>query len=415
MRFLYTLFILLYEWAANIYGLFNQKARQWALGRKGLTAKIVRENKEQQEYIWFHCASLGEFEMGKPVMEAILSKYPRYKLLLTFFSPSGYEHRKNYKPAYRVYYLPSDTTRNARLFINTFHPVLAVFIKYEFWYNYFRELKRNKIPLILISAVFRNDQPFFRWYGAWFRKQLNLIDHIYTQDDKSASFLKKIQYRNYTIAGDTRFDRVMETAEKAEDIELIDNFAGRAKLIVAGSTWPADEEIILPALNNLPDNIKLVIAPHQVDENHISRIMEMIKEPVARYTKVDPNQIGSYRVLVIDTIGILSRAYKYAWIAYVGGAFGTGLHNILEPAAFGVPVVFGPDHRKFHEAGKLISEGGAFSIKNHSEFLKIVNGFLDNPERYSQTCTDVRKFMQDHRGATNIIMKNLEKYFSDQQ
>ncbi|MBU2649830.1 MAG: 3-deoxy-D-manno-octulosonic acid transferase [Bacteroidetes bacterium] len=415
MRFLYTLFILLYQWAAKIYGLFNIKARQWAFGRKGLTARIVRENEEQQEYIWFHCASLGEFEMGRPVMEAILNKYPRYKLLLTFFSPSGYEHRKNYKPAHRVYYLPSDTPQNARTFINTFQPVLAVFIKYEFWYNYFRELKRHNIPLILISAVFRNDQPFFRWYGAWFRKQLNLIDHIYTQDDASANFLEKINYKNFTIAGDTRFDRVMETAEKAEDIDLIRHFAGEAKLIVAGSTWPADEEIILPAMNTLPENIKLVIAPHQVDENHISRIVEMIKEPVARYTKVDPNQIGSYRVLVIDTIGILSRTYKYAWIAYVGGAFGSGLHNILEPAAFGVPVVFGPDHQKFHEAGKLVSKGGAFSIKNHKEFLKIVNGFLDNPEYYSQTCTDVRNFMREHRGASRIIMKDLEKFLADQE
>lgn len=409
MQPLYNFFILAYGWAASVAAPFNSKAKKWRNGRKGLLKQILATVAGNSNIIWFHCASLGEFEQGRPVMEALKSSHPGYKILITFFSPSGYEIRKNYPLANYVFYLPADTPGNAKAFVRNIKPVIAIFVKYEFWFNYFRELKKNGTPLFLISASFRPGQRFFRWYGSWFRKRLHLIDKIFVQEKSSLELLHKAGYRNTILSGDTRFDRVMDTAEKAEDIETVKDFTAGRKVLIAGSTWPKDEELIISWIKNAPEEIKIIIAPHQTDHGHVQQIVNKIDEPVVLFRDIDAGNKQPARIMVVNTIGILSRIYKYAHIAYVGGAFGIGLHNILEPAAFGIPVVFGPDHSKFWEAGSLAEAGGGFSISGQDGFNAILDELFENPEKYNQACKATRKFMAANRGATDIINLELDK------
>ncbi len=409
MQALYNLFIHLYGWAAAIAACFDSKARSWHRGRKDLVKRIIYETRETENIIWVHCASLGEFEQGKPIIEYIKKEYPKYKILITFFSPSGYEIRKNYPLADFVYYLPADKPGNAKAIVRSLNPALAIFVKYEFWFNYFQELNNNDIPLILISASFRPEQRFFKCYGGWFRKKLNLVNKIFVQEKESLDLLENIYYNRASVSGDTRFDRVMDTAEKAEEIELVKRFVNGKKTLIAGSTWPKDEELLTSWIKSTDKDKKIIIAPHQVNDSHIAQILKNLDEPAVLYTQADHSKLITNRIMVIDTIGILSRIYKYAYVAYVGGAFGTGLHNILEPAAFGIPVVFGPDHKKFREAGKLIDAGGGFSISSKTELNNILKKLFDDKSYYHNTCEVTSQFMKNNRGATALIAREIDK------
>ncbi len=328
-----------------------------------------------------HCASLGEFEQGRPVIEAIKKEMPDFKIILTFFSPSGYEIRKNYQNADIVCYLPADTPGNAEKFVNSIKPELVIFVKYEFWYNYISVLSRKAIPLFLISAIFRKEQHFFKWYGSFFRDMLKKFRMIYVQDQNSLDLLRGIGLKNVVQAGDTRFDRVMEIAGTAEIIPQLESFRGNERLFLAGSSWKKDEEIIAEYINKYPDRMKWVFAPHEIGSENIERLEKLFRVKCIRFSEFT-DESRDARVLIIDNIGMLSSAYRYAYIAAVGGGFGKGIHNILEPACWGIPVLFGPNHQKFREALELISLGGAKSFKNYNDFESILDGLLSDEKFY---------------------------------
>lgn len=362
------------------------------------------------DVIWVHCASLGEFEQGRPLIEAIRKKNPSYKIVLSFYSPSGYEVRKNYKEADVVCYLPSDTRANAKRFISTVNPRMVFFVKYEYWYNYFRELKEVGTPLYLVSAIFRKDQIFFKWYGGWFRKILNNVKCFYIQDEKSAALLDGIGIKAYIVAGDTRFDRVAAIAAAANPIPVVENFATGAKVLVAGSTWPADEQIIASYINNSAKDVKLIIAPHMVDESHIQQLERRFTLPVCHYTKVKGEIGADVRVLIIDTIGLLSAIYRYGSVAYLGGGFGKGIHNTLEAATYGMPVIFGPRHLKFKEAIDLKEKGAGFSINDSVEFGNLMERLWDdeNKDYLKKSGEAALEYVQSMCGATEEILKLID-------
>ncbi|MBA4323464.1 MAG: 3-deoxy-D-manno-octulosonic acid transferase, partial [Odoribacter sp.] len=337
----------------------NHKASLWVAGRRDWSSKLKANIGSSENTIWFHCASLGEFEQGRPVMEMLKEKAPGTKIVLSFFSPSGYEIRKNYRVADFVCYLPADTPGNASEFISIIKPSLAIFVKYEFWNNYITELSKRNIPLYLVSGIFRADQHFFRWYGGFFRKILKKFAHIFVQDTRSADLLKGIGIEDITVAGDTRFDRVNQIAATASGLPVIEKFRGEEKLFLAGSSWKPDEEIIAGVINLNPGMMKWVLAPHEIGKSNIDRLVKLFHTEVVRYSEFK-DESAEARVLIIDNIGTLSSAYRYADIAAVGGGFGKGIHNILEPACWGTPVLFGPNYNGFKEAADLISSGGAF-------------------------------------------------------
>ena len=371
MKTLYTIIIGLYSILINIYSPFNIKARQWVTGRRRWRKKVAGF-KTNNHVIWVHCASLGEFEQGRPLIEKIRAEKQGWQIVLTFFSPSGYEVRKNYSNADLIMYLPSDTRLNAHDFIKAIHPDVAVFIKYEFWYNYLSVLKKKKIPTYLVSAIFRPDQLFFRWYGGFYRRMLPMFRHIFVQNDESLELLKSIGYTDCSVTGDTRFDRVSQIASKARDLPLIEQFRGEEKLFVAGSSWDHDEDIIIRYINEHPGKMKWLFAPHEIDEPHLNRIERKLQVPFTRYSIFNQEE-DDIMVLIIDNIGMLSSVYRYGSIAAIGGGFGKGIHNILEPACWGIPVLFGPNHQKFQEALELLSLKGAFTFNNYEEFSGIVD------------------------------------------
>lgn len=402
--------------------MLNAKAKLMIVGRRNLFENLKHQLKNSDlptpnsKLIWFHCASLGEFEQGRPLMEKLKLQQPDVKILLTFFSPSGYEIRKNYSGADFIFYLPMDTPSNAKKFIEIVNPQKVFFVKYEFWFNYLAELKNKNIPTYLVSGIFREDHHFFKSTGAWFRKQLNSFTHFFLQDEKSLELLNSIGYKNTTLCGDTRFDRVFEVSKNVNEVDLVKLFVGISKTIIVGSSWLEDERIISKFQTRLPDgqvsNFKLIIAPHEIDEKHLASIeaefIPLLRGAglCLRYSKANEKNISQAQILIIDNIGMLSSLYQYGTIAFIGGGFGKGIHNILEAATFGLPIIFGPNYQKFTEAKELIKLGGAFSINDIFEFEKTM--LLLNDEQVLKTASQIsRMYVQGRIGATDKILSKI--------
>ena len=413
MRTLYDFILYLYHSLIGLSAfLGNPKAKLWIQGRKNWEEKIATVlSNAGKKRIWFHCASVGEFEQGRSLIEKIKVNDPSVFIVLSFFSPSGYELRKNFQAADLVCYLPLDTKTNANKFISLIAPTYIVFIKYEFWFHYFSEAKQNKIPLYIVSGIFRPSQIFFKWYGSFYRNILKNVTHFFVQDGNSAKLLSGIKLNNVTITGDTRFDRVYSITLEKNQIPLLEKFKEDKNLFIAGSTWLEDEKIFLPSLDLLKlNNYKFVIAPHEVNEK---RIKEVIIN-VSKY--FSPSEITCYssysnpvnaKVLIIDNIGILSSAYRYGNIAWIGGGFGKGIHNILEAAVFGMPVIFGPDYKKFNEAAELISLGGAFTVRNSSQLTNVLEELVNNKQKLYECFHISSDYVKSKVGATEKIISKL--------
>jgi 3-deoxy-D-manno-octulosonic-acid transferase len=406
MRFIYSIAIYMYVFSIHVAALFNTKAKQWVDGRKDIFRKLKAQLQgTTNPIIWFHCASLGEFEQGRPVMEQLKKDHPDIKILLTFFSPSGYEVRKNYSGADFVFYLPSDTPEHAKKFISIVKPVAVFFVKYEFWFNYLNVLKNNAIPVYLISGIFRNEHYFFKRYAFWFRKQLGAFNHFYLQDEHSRRLLLTIGYKNTTVAGDTRFDRVFEIAAHAKRIPLIEVFKQQSPIFIAGSTWDPDEEL-LAGLNFAKEGFNLVVAPHELSDVRMESIVSKFRNAL-RYSQAKEETLRSADVLIIDNIGMLSSIYHYGTVAFIGGGFGKGIHNILEAAAFGLPVIFGPNYKKFEEAKELVHLRGAFVINNSNELHSILQLLTHSPAGLLAEAT-AKRYIQHHVGATKTILGDIK-------
>lgn len=410
MRLFYDVSIRFYNLALKLAAIFSKKARLWGEGRKNWPTRLKKELEtiRGKKLIWMHCASLGEFEQGRPLIEWLKEKRPDCKILLTFFSPSGYEIRKNYALTDVVFYLPLDTAVNARRFLQIAEPELAIFVKYEFWFHYLRQLEERQISHVLISAIFRKEQIFFKTYGGFFRSMLAGFDRLFVQDEASKALLKGIQTKEVYVAGDTRIDRVLAIAKQNRRFPLLDAFAGRRPLLIVGSSWPPDEAILVPFINQyLPEDWKVIIAPHQIKESGIKALEDSLAAPSIRYSQAEAQDLTSRRVLIIDNIGMLSALYAYGRLAYIGGGFGAGIHNTLEPIAFGLPVIFGPKYKKFMEAVELVQKGGAFSIENQQE-LSLVFENLRQEEAYARARSAARSYVERNQGATERIGRFLE-------
>ena len=440
MRLFYNTGIYLLDAGLHAAGMFNDKARLWCRGRRRIFSRMAEavagrsgadgcpdtlsvcgaEAKERTrtgdgsdhctagtDLIWFHCASLGEFEQGRPVIEAFRAAHPGWKILLTFFSPSGYEVRKNYAGADYIFYLPADTPRNARRFVSIFRPKIAVFVKYEFWANYLFALQRSGARAYLISGIFRPGQSFFKPWGGLFRRVLGTFNRLFVQNEESLKLLQGIGAVNAEVAGDTRFDRVYAIAQGAKALPEVERFAEGAEVFVAGSTWPPDEQLLLALINANPD-VKFILAPHEVDPARIERMIAQIDRPCLRYTQLTPqSDLAGGGVLFIDTIGILSSVYRYGKWGYIGGGFGVGIHNTLEAATFGLPLAFGPNYEKFQEARDLIGVGGARSISDYAQladWFGILRGDAAEYQRSSSACAE---YVRSHKGATGQIIAGI--------
>lgn len=401
MKTIYTILIAFYGLMAAIASLFSVKARRWVRGRRGWRNRLRLFRKGEDKVVWLHCASLGEFEQGRPLIERIRSKRTGWKVVVTFFSPSGYEVRKDYKGADVVMYLPSDVPGNVRYFLGKVEPDLVLIVKYEFWYNYLSALKKRGIPTYLVSGIFRPGQYFFRWYGGFARRMLSVFTRIFVQNEQSGLLLSSIGYNRCTVTGDTRFDRVSQIAAAARDLPVIEQFRSGENLFVAGSSWEEDEDIIIRFINGNPGAMRWVIAPHEPDEAHLRRIESKVTAGTVRYSLFDGGSTDS-RVMIIDNIGILSSAYRYASMAAVGGGFGRGIHNILEPACWGIPVLFGPNHDKFREAHQLIERGGARSFNNYDTFAAIVEKYLSDKTAIQAAGEACSAYIAENEGATEM-------------
>ncbi len=408
MNALYTLSIQLYSLLIRLVAPFNLKARQISEGRKRTFPELSKKIAHDKPIAWVHCASLGEFEQGRPVIEAIRKNYPDYRILLTFFSPSGYEIRKNYELADYICYLPADTKNNARKFIELVNPEIVFFVKYEFWHHYINELKQKNIPLFLISAIFREQQQFFRHtpWGKWYRQMLFGFAHFFVQDDQSVQLLKQIGITNVTRAGDTRFDRVAEIARSGKQIPLVEKFKGDKLLVVAGSTWKPDEEILARFIHSHPET-KFVIAPHETKRANIDRLINLLKTTTTCYTSATDDSVSNSQVLIVDTIGVLSTIYRYADLSYIGGGFGVGIHNTLEAAIFGMPVVFGPNYLKFNEATTMVKLGIAHPVSDADSLESILQELLSNNDKRSKIAFECNKFTDQNLGATQTILNKV--------
>ncbi|NTW33084.1 MAG: 3-deoxy-D-manno-octulosonic acid transferase, partial [Bacteroidetes bacterium] len=368
-----------------------------------------KKNISGDKIAWFHCSSLGEFEQGRPLMEGFRKQHPQYKILLTFFSPSGYEVRKNFDGADYIFYLPIDTPANANRFLDLIKPKIVFFIKYEFWFNYMKNLNKRGIPLFFIAVNFRKTQHFFKWYGSWFRKQLKNITHIFVQNEESLELLNKIGFKEATISGDTRFDRVFTITGCLKTFPLIQTFCNGSDIFIAGSSWPPDEDLIVALINSQTTKYKFIIAPHLVDKPHIASLVDKIKGHIVKYSNADEDNVKYAQVLILDSIGILSHVYQYGKIAYIGGGFSSSIHNILEAATFGMPVIFGPKYKKFIEAIELIKIGGAFSICNEKEFVDCISKLINNPDLLKKTGQIAQEYVKDNIGATEKILEHIKK------
>ena len=410
MNLIYQLGVQLYKLAAWLVSPFNSKAHLGCQEQQIIFPYLQEKISDEKPIIWVHCASLGEFEQGRPLIEHIKKQYPAYQILLTFFSPSGYEIRKNYEQADYVCYLPVDTLSNVRKFLDLVNPEKVFFIKYEFWKNYMTELGKRNIPLYLVSAIFRPEQLFFQkgFRAKWYRSFLQGVKHFFVQNQQSADLLDRIGLSNYTITGDTRFDRVAEIAANRKDLPRVAAFKGEARLIVAGSSWQPDEEL-LAAYLKANKTVKMVIAPHEVKEANIKRLLSLLPEKAVRYSS-ETDDWANCRVLVIDSIGILSSVYRYADVAYIGGGFGVGIHNTLEAAIYQVPVLFGPNYLKFQEAVELVSRKLAFPVDNAEELTQQLDHLIGQDLLRAEIAEGCRQFMDENIGATQHV---LEKVFNN--
>lgn len=403
---LYNLAIGIYDLIVHIMAPFSRKPRKMMKGHWVVYELLRQQIEKDDRYIWFHAASLGEFEQGRPLIEKIRAKYPDYKILLTFFSPSGYEVRKNYRGADVVCYLPFDKPRNVKKFLDISNPVMAFFIKYEFWKNYLDELNKRRIPVYSVSSIFRKDQIFFKWYGGTYRNVLKNFDYLFVQNEASRRFLSKIGINKVTVVGDTRFDRVLQIREEAKELPLVEKFKGDSFTLVAGSSWGPDEDLFLEYFNTHPE-MKLIIAPHVIDENHLVEIISKLKRPYVRYTRADERNVQKADCLIIDCFGLLSSIYRYGEVAYIGGGFGVGIHNTLEAAVYGIPVVFGPKYQKFMEAKQLIEAQGAFSISNYEELGSLFDRFLTDEHFHRETGSNAGFYVTNNAGATDKVLSMI--------
>lgn len=400
----YNIGIRLYGMAIRLAALFKPKARKWVEGRVGLIEQATQQlSSFSGQTLWVHCASLGEFEMARPIMEQLKQEQPDLRVVLTFFSPSGFEVRKNYPLADHVFYLPLDTPANAQRFVKAVRPTIVIFVKYDLWYHHINEAKERGAKLLLISATFRLDQQYFKFYGSSGRKALRLFDRIFLVDADSEKRLHRIGVQATTVCGDTRYDRVMETARNAEPDRIIEAFKGGSKLVICGSTWKEDEHVLADSVNELKD-VKWVIAPHEVGEENIGRIQRLFPDAV-RYSQTDSEHgsMVSAQMLIIDSIGLLSKLYRYADVAYIGGGFRTGLHNILEASAFGVPTVFGPDTSRFPDAAEMAKKGLAFRVHDQAQLRSKLVELLSHDQ--AQIRSDISTFMTSRTGATEAILQ----------
>lgn len=404
---LYSFFICLYGLVVRLAALQNPKARLWVNGRKDWEKKMKEKLQPGEQRVWFHCPSLGEFEQARPVIEAFRTKYPEKKIILTFYSPSGYEIRKNYTGADYIFYLPEDTRRNVRIFVNLVCPSEVFFVKYDFWKNYLTEISRLNIPLYLFSAIFRPGQAFFKWYGGWYRRLLHCFSHIFVQDQASAQLLQSVGIHRVSIAGDTRFDRVATIAATVRDIPQAAQFAENATLLVAGSTWPADEQLLVQYLRETSHKLKIILAPHEIEPSHIRAIETLLGDiPYVKFSEWSTGNTKDARVLLIDNIGMLSSLYRYGKLAYIGGGFGKGIHNILEAATFGLPVIFGPNYQRFKEAVDLVALGGAWPISDYFGVKTTIDNLLNQPQNLHSASTMASGYVKKSTGATSVILKN---------
>ncbi len=406
---LYNLGIKIFSLGVKTASNFNEKARLLNKGRK-ISLEQLKNINEKEETIWVHCASLGEFEQGRPLIEKIKKEKPDSKVVLTFFSPSGYEIRKDYEYADYVLYLPADTKRNARAFIKAFNPKVVVFIKYEFWYHYLNELHLAGVTVFLASAIFRKEHPFFKWYGGFNRKMLTFFTHLFVQDELSKELLGGINIKNVSVAGDTRFDRVVEIAQAAKKFPELKAFSDNSFVLVAGSSWPTDEKIIIDYLNK-NKSIKILMAPHEIHEEHILQIEERLKNiKSVRYTAITPDlSFDDIRVVIVNTMGMLSSMYQYGDIAFIGGGFGSGIHNTIEAATFDLPVIFGPNYKKYQEACDLIDVKGGFTIKSYSEFENITDKLCSDVDFLAKSQKEAGDYVRRMCGATDIISEEILK------
>lgn len=404
---LYNLAIDIYAALVHLDAPFSRKPRKMVKGQRVAYAILKQQIDPSRKYIWFHAASLGEFEQGRPLIERIRQLHPEYRILLTFFSPSGYEVRKEYRGADIVCYLPFDKPRNVKRFLKLAKPCMAFFIKYEFWKNYLDELRKHDIPVYSVSSIFRRNQIFFRWYGTIYKNVLHDFTHLFVQNDASRRYLSKIGVTNVTVVGDTRFDRVLQIAQQAKKLPIVEAFKGGKTTIVAGSSWQPDEDLFIEYFNQHPE-LKLVIAPHVIDESHLVEIIEKLKRPYVRYTRADEQNVRQADCLIIDCFGLLSSIYQYGEIAYVGGGFGVGIHNVLEAAVWGMPVIFGPKHQKFMEAVDLIAQKGAFSISTYDELKQTLDHLLTDEAYLKETGSNARRYVDGKAGATEKILKEIK-------
>lgn len=409
---IYSLVIHLYAFVVALIAPFHRKARLMRMGQWKTNAILRSKIDPNARYIWFHASSLGEFEQGRPLIENIKADHPGYKILLTFFSPSGYEVRKKYEGADVICYLPFDTPYRVKKFLNLANPAIAVFIKYEFWSNYLNELKAREIPVYIISAIFRPQQLFFKWYGRSYRQVLSCFTHLFVQDEQSRELLAAYGFTKVTVAGDTRFDRVLAVRRKAQVIDLVQQFAGsrdenQQTVLVAGSSWPQDEEILIHYFNTHPE-IKLIIAPHEIHKEHLLGISALLKRRSVRLSEATSGEnVKDADCLIIDSFGLLSSIYRYGHIAYIGGGFGAGIHNVLEAAVYEIPVVFGPKFQKFKEAKDLLRSGGAFVVSDQDSFDRCMNDLLSYPDLLSSSGKQAGEYVQENAGVTGRIMREL--------
>lgn len=417
--FFYTLVTQFYYLAINFSSLFNVKARKWVEGRKDIFRILEDSFHNESKNIWFHCASLGEFEQGRPVMEEFRKTYPDYKILLTFFSPSGYEVRKNYPGADYVFYLPFDSRSNAKRFMEIVNPRIVFFVKYELWYHYLNALQEKNIPHFIISGNFRENQFFFRWYGKWFLPVLKKITSIFLQTNQAVLMMRSKGFSNVEYSGDTRFDRVLEIAHRKKLFPLIEEFIMNSFVLVAGSTWPEDENLFAKLINcsksgteyhELFTRLKIIIAPHEIVPARIKKLQSSIKAPSVVFSKAETSDISGAKVLIIDSIGHLSSLYRYASIVYIGGGFGKGIHNILEAAVWEKPVVIGPNHQKFREATDLVESGGAFPVNNYREFEDRIRFLMQNEMILKMAGLMCKHYVRNNAGATKRIIEKIMSY-----
>ena len=443
---MYNIIIYIYLFGIAIASLFNKKVKKLWQGERQALSILRSKVKPDDKYVWFHAASLGEFEQGRPIMERLRKEHPEYKILLTFFSPSGYEVRKNYEGADIICYLPIDTPFNARRFLRTVRPVMAFFIKYEFWYNYLHILKHRGIPTYSVSSIFRDGQIFFRWYGKQYGRVLKCFTHFFVQNEKSRELLASIGITDVSISGDTRFDRVLEIKELAKKLEIVEAFVEDAlgsagvqecrsadntssasnlstessnlstcqlvnsstkKIFVAGSSWQPDEEIFIKYFNEHPD-WKLIIAPHVIGESHLQQIMKQLDMPVVRYTQTTPEEARNARCLIIDCFGLLSSIYNYGTVSYVGGGFGVGIHNVLEAAVWNIPVIFGPNNARFAEAQALKANGGGIEITDYDSFAAVMDGFIADEASLQKAGEAAGNYVKQNAGATDVVVKGVK-------